>query len=150
MMQVLRGPLVDSSHPLIPTLLIAATINAEGNIDLSAVENGVVDPETRVEFYPGSEGGIYQCRYRVTPSSPCRPAATERTGVEEPLNMVFFAECLTHTYGKLTPCLFRLKRREESEARQFTLQGEGSDRERLKLLYDAFNIYLIAFEECLI
>lgn len=150
MKQVLRRPSADPSSHLIPTLLIAATINEDGNIDLPAVENGVVEPETRVEFYPGSEGEMYQRRYRVAASRPCRSAVADRRGAEEPLNMVFFAECLTHTFGELTPCLFRLEKREASATRQFILGDEDSDRERLRVIHDAFNIYLIAYEECLV
>ncbi len=126
---------------LVPALLVASAVNPEGNIDL-AVGDG---QGGRAEFYIGPEGELYQRRYWQSPTQRFRHVVVHRRGGEEPLDMAFFAACLSGTLGEHTPELFRLER-----SGRLVLQGAERDGERLRILRDAFNIYLLAYEERLV
>lgn len=129
-----------------PAFLIAATINAKGNIDLATVRNGRVDAQARVEFSLGREGEVFQQRYWIEPSAPREEPEERRRGEREPIDMKFLAECLQGTLRELTPPLFRLTAPRAGAPRRFCASGEENDRARLRLLHDAFSLYLVAYE----
>lgn len=135
-------------HAMAPELLLAAAINAEGNIDLPAVRNGCVEPESRVEFSLKPTGEMVQRQNWIsTTSIDGSPATIVIPGDQESMDMIFFAECLEHELGHLTPSLFRLTERQQGRRRQFVASDEEGDRGRMKLLHDAFSIHLIASAE---
>ena len=137
------APLAGRPQPLIPAFLIAASINAEGNIDLAARDDGG-EGHARIEFGLGREGEVFQRRYRIG------AAGRLWSDEPEPLDMVALAESLAYTFGADVPPLFRLAAPEAGRPCRLALPGGERDRERLKVLYDAFSIYLLAYEEHLV
>lgn len=145
-----EAPAVAPEHRLIPALLVASAVNAEGNVDLAAGDGGPGGAQARAEFYPGDEGELYQRRYWRVPSRRFSQVVVDRRGEEEPLDMAFFAACLARTFGGHTPPLFRLAAPEPGQPGRFAMAGEERDRERLAVLRHAFSIFLLAYEERLI
>jgi hypothetical protein len=133
------------------TFLIAAAINAHGSIALQAVYDGKPAPGVRAEFSLGPSGELMQRCYQ-TGTSETGTAAAVGTGVyrKEPLDMLFLAECLTRAFGPITPALFRVGGPAKRGQRRLEAVGEQYDRKRLRMLHEAFNLYLLAYEERLI
>jgi hypothetical protein len=140
-----RDAHVCGEHALNPVLLIAATINDRGNIDLCAVEDGRPLPHVRMEFFLGGRGEILQRRYREDAFDGTyeRPA-----GLAEPMDLLFLAEGLTQALGTAIPEPFRVDGGPGLERRR--LAHPGRNRERLSMLHTAFAIQLLAYEEHLL
>lgn len=136
---------VQGEHALNPVLLIAATINDRGNIDLCAVEDGRALPNVRVEFLLGGRGEILQRRYREDESGVgyARPA-----GAAAPMDSLLLAEGLTRAFGEDTPEPFRISGEPGHGCRRLANPGLGP--ERLGMLHAAFAIQLLAYEEHLL
>ena len=134
-----------------PAFLIAAAINLSGSIDLPLVHDGQAEIYARVAFSLGREGEMIQQRYWISPPQPDHLPMILRRGEREPLDMLLLAACLTYVFRERTPSLFRLA---ESGGRglppRLCLPGEQNDHARRRLLHDAFNIYLLAYEEHLV
>lgn len=145
----MRGQPVDARRRMNPGMLIAAAINPAGNLDLAAFEAGRTEAGARVEFCLDSEGEVFQRRYWTACTEPFGEVVA-RVGEAEPLDMIFLAECLTHTFGEHTPLLFRLAEPSSRKRPRLALPGAARDRERIQLLHDAFSLYLLAYEEHLI
>lgn len=140
----------ERQRSLIDVFLIAATINLSGDIDLAVVSDGQVEMYARVRFKLGSGGEVLQQRYWISPSYSFNQVMVLRQGEQEPLDMVFFAECLTYALGDLTPPLFQLVESRPGGPPRLLLSGAQNDRARLRLLQNAFHIYLLAYAERLV
>lgn len=127
-----------------PTFLLAATINADGCMDLPAVREG--SPFPRGHFWPGEDGGLLQRLVSNAPGDRTPPAEAR------PLDMVFFARCLRGALGALTPDLFALVEYEEGGVRRERLAYGDAKAEaaRVALIRDAFVLHLLAYEDRLI
>lgn len=140
----------DEPGSLNPALLIASAINTQGNIDLCAVEDGRARRGARVELCLDGQGRILQRRYWADASDPSGRIDSVRRGRSEPLDMMLLAAGLEHVFGPATPPLFRLTRRSGNGPRQLAHPGKECDRERMRILHDAFAIQLLAYEERLV
>lgn len=127
--------------------LLACTINSLGAMDLPAFVNGKQDGTLRAEFNLGANGEITQRCYRAAASERSTVSIVPPSVPRGALDMVFLAECLSGVFGFLTPPLFRMA---VGSNRQLLYQGPTFDRQRLRLLHDAFSLYLLAYEERLI
>ena len=158
-----------------PAMLIAATINTRGNIDLPMVENGAVAAGAGVEFGICGDGEVVQQGYRVDRSSESRGSSSDIRGMNgewhgvrgpvealaesdravrrldpEPLDMILLASGLTHVLERHTPPLFRLKSDSGGGRIRLACEGEAFDHRRIRLLHDAFAIHILAYEERLV
>lgn len=125
-----QSPYGSHPHRLDPSFLIAATINADGDIELpDAREEGA-----RIWFCLDEVGGIQQ----------------RRSGRIEPLDMLLLAESLTRLLGENTPQLFELRASEDGATLHLSSAGAEFDRARLRLLQNAFAVYLTVYEERLV
>ena len=93
---------------------------------------------------------MLQQRYWISPPEQFRQTMVLRRGERKPLDMVLLAGCLTYAFRELTPPLFRMAAPTPEEPRRLLWPGEQNDHARLRLLHDAFNIYLLAYEEHLV
>lgn len=127
-----------------PTFLLAATIDADGRMDLPAVQEG--SPFPRVHVWPGEDGALLQQLVSNVPGDKAPPAPARA------LDMVFFARCLEHALGTLTPDLFAVVRRQEDGLRRERLAytDAKADAARVALLRDAFVLHLLAYEDRLV
>lgn len=141
---------IERQQRLNDAFLLAATINMSGNIDLVSVREGWVETHARVAFMVGGEGEILQQRYLISPPERNSQATVLRKSKQEPLDMVYLAECLEYALGELTPTLFKLAKTGSDGQQRLLLVGEHYDRARMRLLHNAFNIYLLAYEEQLV
>lgn len=156
-----------------PAMLIAATINSRGNIDLPLVENGALTTCAGVEFGICGDGEVVQQRYRVDQLGATRgddirglagasqgarsrlDDSTERGAAvrrfdPEPMDMVLLASGLAHLLERHTPSLFRLSTDPGGGRVRLACTGEAFDHRRIRLLHDAFAIHLLAYEERLV
>lgn len=126
-----------------PTLLIAATIDDDGQIVLPAAQQGIASALVKAYFSIGEHGRLVQ---HVAPQG--APGAGTKPG-GAPLDMTFFAACLSRQFGELTPSLFAL--------RGFAATGgvhgkllhadDAAERERYRILRNAFLVHLAAHED---
>ncbi len=115
------------------TILIASAINGEGNLDLLDPDMGSNGTLRRIEFCLDGEGGFFA-----------------RRGDEHlPFDHLMLARCITETFGDFTPPLFHLEADADGSP-SLWLSDPEHDQRRIQLLYDAFSLYLIAYEERLI
>lgn len=133
-----------------PAFLIASTIQGNGCIVLQAVFDGKPDPELRAEFSLGPAGDFMQRCIQAGTDAQGTPVPLAGVYGKEPLDMRFLAECLTHALGALTPALFRVSALARGGRRRLEEEGSLADRRRLRLLHEAFNLYLLAYEERLV
>jgi hypothetical protein len=129
-----------------PTFLIAAAINADGRVELPAVQEGIPSALVRALFEPDEVGGFVQWVVPRTGAAPALPAS------RQPLDMTFFARCLCCRLGALTPELFAIR----GYATTGGLRGRlvhadaASEEARRRVLRNAFLVHLSAYEERLI
>ena len=133
-----------------PAFLIASAIKGNGCIVLQAVFNGKPDPGLRAEFSLGPSGDIMQRCFQSDDAEHGATVLSAGLYRKEPLDMLFLAECLTHTFGPITPSLFRVTGPERGGQRRLKETGGQTDRKRLRMLHEAFNLYLLAYEERLV
>lgn len=136
-------------------LLLAATIDAEGNFNLAGASDGAGRPDARVAFCIRGDGTL--CRLddglapRRTQTGVARTLLDAvRKDTHADADMSLFAECLAHTLGEQTPPLFRLAPESKGRSSRFSLDSTEDDARRLQLVHDAYNIYLVLYEERLV
>ncbi len=128
------------------TFLIASTINDAGQIVLPAVEQGISPALVNAYFAIGEQGRLVQ------QIGPHRGPDLKSGRDGEPFDMTFFARCLSRQFGELTPKLFALR----GFAATGGLHGkllypdEASERERHRVLRNAFLVHLASHEERLV
>jgi hypothetical protein len=129
-----------------PSSLIAAAINADGRVELPAVQDGIPSALARALFEPDEAGGFVQWVVPRTGGAIAHPAS------RQPLDMTFFARCLCCRFGALTPELFTIR----GYAATGWLLGrlvhavDTSEEARQRVLGNAFLIHLSAYEERLV
>jgi hypothetical protein len=102
-----------------PELLLAAAINAQGNIDLPVVRNGYAKPEARVEFSLRPCDKKMQRQYWTSMISlDGSLAMITIRGDQEDMDMTSFAECVERRFGRFTPSLFRFTGRRRATVRR--------------------------------
>ena len=126
-----------------PTFLLASTINADGCIELPIVEEALPFPVATALFWPGEDGAFVQRIASVF--SPAIASPSEAT----PLDMVFLGRCLSSTLGGLTPELFRVEEGGPGCVR-LVRTNAAAEQVRVRMLRDAFTLYLAAYEERLV
>lgn len=142
---------VDALHPpfehislrrdqqIIPVFVIAAAVNARSRLDVPAVRVGCDEHGARVEFSLDADGELMQQYYwREQPNTGADDAAVRR-GIKS-LRIGSFSRN-AWTFGPLTPSAFRLTERLDGRPRRLVATSTESDRARLQLLHDAFNVY---------
>ncbi|HEX7071096.1 MAG TPA: hypothetical protein VF190_09835 [Rhodothermales bacterium] len=131
---VARGPVRDSvaTPRLNATLLLASTINEDGNMEL---------PER------GDDGRLVTAIYELDGEGNLQ---RRRDGVRAEFDMLAFSESLNLLFGDNTPALFRLHTAGDGNGIDHTLADEASDRLRHETIRNAFNVYLMAYEERLV
>lgn len=121
-----------------PAFLLAAAVNDDGWIELPAAGTGTAFPIARALFAPDAEGGFVQ---RVVPCA-------GPDGEWRPLDMAFFARCLTLSLGPVTPDLFATRgvgAVGQSRGR-LARTDEASEEARRQVLRGAFLVHLAAYE----
>ena len=128
------------------TFLIASAINADGKVELPAVQDGVPIALVRAYFSIAAGGRLVQ---QVMPRA-LAPGSSRRD--EAPLDMTFFARCLCRRFGELTPDIFTLRGFAATGGFKgnLLLTDAASEDARQRALRNAFLVHLTAYEERLI
>lgn len=121
-----------------PAFLLAATINADGWIDLPAAGHGAAFPLGRLQVTPDDVGHFAQ---RVVD-------ARGQAGDWAPLDMAGFARSLALALGPVTPDLFAVRGvgGVGQSCGRLARTDAASDAARLQVLRTAFLVHLAAYE----